>query len=186
MSNIFADLVAKLTRRQKKGKPVPVPVKPEPPLKAVTHNRADGVVSGNVFWDKDAGVHRGKTAAQKEADRRRREDYDRDRRDYDEGNDFGLFVAGSTFDESFFYQNAPESPSTGSDYSGGYDGYTQSVPEPYVAPSTSYSAPEPSYTAPSYTDYGSSSSSSSYSDSGSSSSSSSYSDSGSSGGYSGE
>lgn len=196
MGNIFTDLVAKLTRRQRKGKPVPVPVPvtpkpaPEAPLRAVTYNRVNGVVSGGVIqagningrvrWDDEARVYKGTnyiTQSRNAEEARRR----RERDDYDNGNDFNMFVAGTAFDDTFFYQNndvAPERPCEDSNYSGGYTDTSSGSSSSYEAPSPSYSAPETSYSPPSYSsDYGSSSSTSSY-DSGSSSS---Y-DSGSSGG----
>lgn len=165
MSNIFTDLVAKLTRRQRKGKPVPVPVppKPEPPLRAVTYNRVDGRVSGGVIqagsinggavWDDEARVYRGNNYVVQQ-----RPPYQQTpkapvkpkRHDYDDSD---YYESAFVPDPAFFFlseERTPESPSTGSDYLGGYTDTSSGSSSPYEAPQASYSAPEPSYSAPSY------------------------------------
>jgi len=189
MRNIFSDLVAKLTRRQKKNKPVPVPHKepirqqPEPeekPMKAVTYNRQDGVVAGarlkgGVVWDDIAKVY---TQTPKATNRGtnyliQAQNTDRVLRErkiknpYHDGHDFEMYVAGTAFDEAWFYQNeetSPESVSKAPDSPSGYDYPQETVSPVYEAPSLSYEAPQ------SMTSYDSGSSWSAPSDSGSSSS----------------
>jgi hypothetical protein len=208
MGNIFADLVAKLTRRQKKGKPQPVAA--PKPIKAVTYNRVDGVVSGSLLqtghigqvitdlpphqqtprgavWDDTAKVYRSAGVRYAETDRAaRRRRFDNDREDFDKGDDFGMFVAGTKFDDAFFYvsdSGPAESASKAPDYDGGYTDTAPAVSSSYGGSQGSYGGSETLYSTPSYSGGNDSGSSSSYSPSYSdSSSSSSYSDSGSSGG----
>lgn len=211
MKNIFAELKKKLTRREKKGKPVPVPHKApirqepepaEPKIKAVTYNRADGRVSGgelkSVYWDEGAKVYKGTNyfVQAQEADRLMREQELKLRKSrpvrYDDygGDDFSFYADSTTFDEAFFHQSEetrPERGYTAPESPLGYDYPRETVSPVYEAPRTSYEAPA-STTA---YDTGSSSASTGYSSSGysdSGSGSSSYSDSGSSsgGGYSGD
>jgi hypothetical protein len=183
MGNIFSDLVAKLTRRQKKNKPVPVEPKPKPieiPIKAVTYNRQDGVVAGaqlkgGVIWDDIAKVytqtpkvtHRGTNylIQAQNTDRVLRER--KIKNPYHHDHDFEMYVAGTAFDEAWFYQNEESAPQIDSKPLGspsGYD-YPQETFSPvYEAPSHHYEAPA------STTTYDSGSSWSAPSDSGSSSS----------------
>jgi|SRR6188474_2243994 len=190
MRNIFTDLVAKLTRRQKKNKPVPVEPKPKPieiPIKAFTYNRQDGVVAGaqlkgGVIWDDIAKVYTQErireTKPPLQQTPKRRKNHS------DDDHDFEMYVAGTAFDEAWFYQNeesapdvsprcedpwspftngsesvskAPESPS-------GYDYPRETFSPVYEAPTYHYEAPA------STTTYDSGSSWSTPSDSGSSSS----------------
>jgi len=187
MNNFFTDLVAKLTRRQKKGKPVPVPVVPEP-IKtdkvrqapetigtAVTYNRVDGRVSGSVIqvggvtWDEEAKVYRGKNyVIQQEAERRRLQDVARDRaanlahqerlrRERERREDEQRYASSTTFDDAFFVSSA-ETSYEPHGRSSGYD-YPSDTSQPaYVAPSPSYEAP--SYSSPSHSSVDSGSSSS--------------------------
>lgn len=191
MSNFFTDLVEKLTRRQKKGKPVPVEVPADPkPEKirqvpetigtAVTYNRVDGAVSGglfhagNVTWDDQAKVYRVRNyQIQQEA--ARRAELDRQKRQKERGRreEEQCYASSTTFDDTFFLSSS-ETVYTAPESASGYDYPSPASSSSYVAPSPSYEAP-PSYSSPSYSsDSGSSSSSSgytsSYSDSGSSSS----------------
>lgn len=196
MSNIFTDLVQKLTRRQKKNKPVPVPVEvPEKvrqePAKigtVVTYNRVDGRVSGSVLqvggvtWDDKAKVYRGKNyvAQQQAAILEREAQLHKARKERERREDERNYASSTTFDDAFFYQSTetgPERVYTTPESSSGYDYPSQPPQAAYVAPSPSYepspSYSPPSYSSPSYSDNSSSSSSSSsssYSDSGSSSS----------------
>jgi hypothetical protein len=187
MRNIFSDLVAKLTRRQKKNKPVPVkPKEPEEkPIKAVTYNRADGVVSGaqlkgGVIWDDIAKVYMQESSKVSPKATHRGTNYviqaqntDRVLRErkiknpYHDDHDFEMYVAGTAFDEAWVYQNeesAPQIDSKPLDSPSGYDYPRETFSPAYEAPSPSYEAPA------STTTYDSGSSWSTPSDSGSSSS----------------
>jgi hypothetical protein len=198
MGNIFSDLVAKLTRRQKKNKPVlvPVPSKPEPPIKAVTYNRVDGQVSGaqlkgGVVWDDIAKVYTQEQframkpplqqtpykgtnyfVQAQEAERLERE---RRIKRYDQDNDdFMLFASATEFDQAWFYQNeetAPEIDSKPLESPSGYDYPRETFSPVYEAPSYQYEPPTSTTTydtGSSWTSSGDSGSSST--DSGSSSS----------------
>lgn len=154
--NIFQRIAASL-RRKKKGKPAPVV--PDRPIKAVTYNRVGGVVSGGqliehrpplqqtrrgVVWDPVSKVHKGKT-------------YDR----RVETDDFVMYADATDFDDGFWHMSTEieaERPYEAPGRSSGYDGYTQSIAEPYVDARPSYEAPTStttydtgsSYVAPSY------------------------------------
>lgn len=143
--NIFQRICASL-RRKKKGKPVPVV--PEPPIKAVTYNRVDGLVSGGVLvehrpplqqtprsgrvvWDPASKVHKGKTY-------NRRADTD----------DFVMYAESTEFDDTFFYESgetASERGYTAPESASGYDYPSQSVSSSYVDRSPFYEAPTSSW-----------------------------------------
>lgn len=192
MGNIFTDLVAKLTRRQKKNKPVPVPYKepirrqPEPsdnPLVAVTYNRVDGVVSGGTLNRGTVRINESRPPLQQkpkgaywddEAKIYKGTNYvtqvqeaerAKRRRRQEDDDDFLLFATATTFDDSFYYQNQPENVCDGSESASGYDYPRETFSPVYEAPSPSYEAPASTTTY----DSGSSWSSSGTSDSSSSS-----------------
>ena len=202
MKNFFAVLKEKLTRRQKKNKPVPVDPRP---IKAVTYNRVDGVVSGGplesirvhetrpplqqmpkgAYWDEEARVYKGTNyfVQAQEVDRIMREAELKARKKlpvrYDDygGDDFAFYADSTIFDDAFFHQSEETRPERGyaaPDSPSGYD-YPQTAPEAVYEASR---APYEATASTSGYDYGTSTV-----DSGSSwSSSSSSSDSG--GGYS--
>lgn len=150
MKNIFSGLKKKLTRREKKGKPVPVPHKapvrqePEPaepkikatfmrpPLRQERKHRA--------VWDEEARVHRGENYWV-QADGVQR-------------NAIEEFIERSmVVPVEIFYETHPERYSKAPESASGYDYPMDTVSSSYVAPSPSYEAPTYSY------DSGSSSSS---------------------------
>lgn len=170
--NIFQKLFGS-KRREKKGKPVPVtppapkPVpKADPPIRVATYNRI--------------AVERPPVQQYPKRSRQQREEAEI------------MFADVTPFSPEWYFMNTePETVCEAPERGSGYDGYTQTVPDAYVAPTYSYEAPA---STTSY-DYGSTSSSSgsswvsssNSSDSGGGYSSSSSSDSGSSGGgYSGD
>jgi len=198
MRNIFSDLVAKLTRRQKKNKPVPVkPKEPEEkPIKAVTYNRVDGVVAGaqlkgGVIWDDIAKVYTQTPKATNRSTNRAIQSVKpplqqtpKRRKTHGDDHDFEMYVAGTAFDEAWFYQNEETSPDASSRCEDPWSPFTngsESVSKAPESPS-GYDYPRetfsPVYEAPSYhyeapastTTYDSGSSWSNPSDSGSSSS----------------
>ncbi len=159
MTNVFSVLKKKLTRREKKGKPVPVPVVPaEKPIKAVTYNRCDGHVEGGLiqagvihetkpplqqtpkaaYWDQEAKVYKGanylvqsQDAARRLADERRRLERDRDGYGGDQYDiSMSVFERSMVAPVEVFYEE-PERHSKAPESPSGYDYPRETVSSVY-------------------------------------------------------
>lgn len=130
MKNIFSGLKKKLTRRQRKGKPVPVPVEPvEKPIRAVFMSPPlqQKPRKHRAVWDEKDHVYRGQ------------DQYDQ----LIEVFERSMVVPVEIFyEEPEPYSKAPESPS-------GYDYPRETFSSSYDAPGALYEAP--TYSAPSAT-----------------------------------
>lgn len=158
MKNIFAVLKKKLTRREKKGKPVPVvpplkkrerPVPAESPysnpdggekIRAVFMQPPLRQTPRGAYWDEEARVYKGNNyliqAAQVERDLRQR-------REVQEYLDRSMVVPVEIFYEE------PESPCKAPESPSGYDYPRETVSSSYEPSGTLYEAP--TYSPPSST-----------------------------------